>query len=137
MQEYWVGCYPVAREMVWTRITSLYLNNELVDLFVHFLGVILHSHFVAFLYFLKDVFHLPCPPHLVTSQDHHALVTQHPVNSTYNKDYTILCAFSLVVDRDLLKDTHTHRWRQIHVKSCTSDHVSGLVSLFSCPKILQ
>ena len=45
--------------------------------------------------------------------------------------YTItwlLCAFSLVVDRDLLKDTHTDG-----VKS-TSDHVSRLVFLFSCPK---
>ena len=45
--------------------------------------------------------------------------------------YTItwlLCAFSLVVDRDLLKDTHTGG-----VKS-TSDHVSRLVFLFSCPK---
>ena len=41
--------------------------------------------------------------------------------------YTItwlLCAFSLVVDRDLLKNTH--RWRQIHV--------NRLVFLFSCPK---
>ena len=40
--------------------------------------------------------------------------------------YTItwlLCAFSLVVDRDLLKDTQ--RWRQIHI--------SRLVFLFSCP----
>ena len=45
--------------------------------------------------------------------------------------YTItwlLCAFSLVVDSDLLKDTHTD-----DVKS-TSDHVSRLVFLFSCPK---
>ena len=45
--------------------------------------------------------------------------------------YTItwlLCAFSLVVDRDLLKDTHRDG-----VKS-TSYHVSGLVFLFSCPK---
>ena len=40
----------------------------------------------------------------------------------------LLCAFSLVVYRDLLKDTHTDG-----VKS-TSDHVSGLVFLFSCPK---
>ena len=34
----------------------------------------------------------------------------------------LLCAFSLVVDRDLLKNTH--KWRQIHV--------SRLVFLFSC-----
>ena len=39
----------------------------------------------------------------------------------------LLCAFSLVVDSEILKDTHT-----ADVKS-TSDHVSGLVSLFSCP----
>ena len=38
----------------------------------------------------------------------------------------LLCAFSLVVDRDLWKDTH--RWRQIH-----AIHVSELVFLFSCP----
>ena len=47
--------------------------------------------------------------------------------------YTItwlLCAFSLVVDRDLLKDTHTD-----DVKS-TSDHVSRLY-FFMPPKILQ
>ena len=45
--------------------------------------------------------------------------------------YTItwlLCAFSLVVDRHLLNDTHTDG-----VKS-TSDHVSRLVFLFPCPK---
>ena len=35
------------------------------------------------------------------------------------------------VDRDLLKDTHTD-----DVKA-TPYHVSGLVFLFSCPKILQ
>ena len=35
-----------------------------------------------------------------------------------------MCALSLMVDRNLLKDTHN--WRQIHV--------SGLVFLFSCPK---
>ena len=40
----------------------------------------------------------------------------------------LLCAFSLVVDRDLLKDTHTDG-----VKS-TSDHVSKLVFLFSRPQ---
>ena len=39
----------------------------------------------------------------------------------------LLRAFPLVVDRDLLKDTHTDG-----VKS-TSDHVSGLVFHFSCP----
>ena len=45
--------------------------------------------------------------------------------------YTItwlLCEFSLVVDHDLLKDTHTD-----DVKS-TPYHVSALVFLFSCPK---
>ena len=37
-----------------------------------------------------------------------------------------MCRFSLVVDRDLLKDIHTD--------GVTSDHVSRLVFLFSCPK---
>ena len=37
-----------------------------------------------------------------------------PVNGYYTITW-LLCAFSLVVDRDLLKDTH--RWRQIHVRS--------------------
>ena len=43
--------------------------------------------------------------------------------------YTIrfMCAFSLVLDRDLLEDTHTD-----DVKS-TSDLISGLVFLFLCP----
>ena len=47
-------------------------------------------------------------------------------------DYTItwlLCAFSLVVDRDLLKDT-AHRWRQIHAIS------RQRTFLFSYAKIL-
>ena len=47
----------------------------------------------------------------------------------YILHYTITrlqCTFSLVVDRDLLKYTHTDG-----VKS-TSDHVSRLVFLFSC-----
>ena len=38
-----------------------------------------------------------------------------------------MCVFSLVVDRDLLKDTHTD-----DVKS-SSDYVSRLVFVFSCP----
>ena len=51
-----------------------------------------------------------------------------------NRVYTItwlLCAFSLVVDRDLLKDVHTD-----DIKS-TPYHVSRLVFLFWCPKIYQ
>ena len=39
-----------------------------------------------------------------------------------------MCAFSLVFDRGLLKDTHTDG-----VKS-TSDHISRLVFLFSYPQ---
>ena len=36
---------------------------------------------------------------------------------------TSLCV-SLVVDHDLLKDWHTHRWRQIHVRSCQLTYFS-------------
>ena len=38
---------------------------------------------------------------------------------------------SIVVDRDLLKDTRMYRWRQIHVRS------RQLFSFFHAPKILQ
>ena len=47
----------------------------------------------------------------------HILIGHHR-RFPYIAIYTItwlLCAFSLVVDRDLLNDTH--RWRQIHVRS--------------------
>ena len=50
-----------------------------------------------------------------------------------NRVYTItwlLCALSLVVDRDLIKDTH--KWRQI-----ASDTSADLFSFFHAPKILQ
>ena len=44
---------------------------------------------------------------------------------------SLLCAFSLAGDRDLLKDTH--RWRQIHVRS----RQQTCFSFFMPPKILQ
>ena len=56
---------------------------------------------------------------------------QYPTKRKDIKDCTItwlLCAFSLVVHRDLLENIHTD-----DVKS-TPYHVSGIVSIFSCPK---
>ena len=44
---------------------------------------------------------------------------------------SLLCAFSLAGDSDLLKDTH--RWRQIHVRS----RQQTCFSFFMLPKILQ
>ena len=67
--------------------------------------------------------------HLWTVNYYSTYVRKEKYNLFVNYTITwLLCAFSLVVDRNLLKETHTHG-----VKS-TSYHVSGLVFLFSCPK---
>ena len=49
----------------------------------------------------------------------------------YN-NVTAVCTF-MGCDRDLLKDTHMYTDDD---KSASTDHVSGLVFLFSCPQIL-
>ena len=75
-----------------------------------------------------------CTPSSISFAERSSRISRNVTKIWSGELYTItwlLCAFSLVVDRDLLKDTHTDG-----VKSA-SDHVSGLAFLFSCTKILQ
>lgn len=59
---------------------SSYLHNKGINLGVQFLGVVLHGHLVSPLDLPEHILHLPRPPHLVTRQNHHALVVIHPLN---------------------------------------------------------
>ena len=54
------------------------LLNELVDLFVQFLGEHFHRLLLTLFDLDEDILDLPRPPYLVTGETHHALVSQHP-----------------------------------------------------------
>ena len=59
--------------------------DQIIDLLVHLLGVVFQGLLLTLLHLIKDILYLPRPPNLVSSQHHHALIIQHPINPSEKK----------------------------------------------------
>ena len=63
------------------RPNTSYLDNQVTNLSLQFLGIGLHGHLVSLPHLPKHILHLPRPPHLVSRQDDHTLIVVHPVHT--------------------------------------------------------